>query len=528
MRCSMMFNRGLSLALVVWLVWALVAPIHAGAEAPFLPDGSGNILLVHSRTPGDTAAEGIEKLVTAGAAMGKTVDFGTPEQCAPVLDRYEYVILYDLADMEGAFATAVRKTHANLMVIGSQGMERYLKLTGNSDRITGQESQKNGLLTYTFPSGESCEGVVGWDTLYRCTSDGYESGLLQAGSSVYPFCAEVAGVRFVPVQDLHQTLVLSALMQEIVQWMWPYKDRPTEYAQFLVLDSVYPFMPASQLMQTVEQVEQTSIPYVISVMPLTANTEYPAMTQFCQVLAYAQSRGATIILHAPLLHKDIEDPEELAKLLTEMTMPYFDNGVYPVGIEVPLSWLHREPYLTVLERYRTVFVYDDGGSTGFDLDHHTSRISRQGHQLVFPLMKLDQTGISQLECYASATYIDCSTERDQLARYAEASRTGGRPFMDLREFNHTVWINSCSMIYEDRTVYLNGKRMDTTFQPVEYDENFDFQRSPLMRMSMDLKNQNRFLMAVVVILMTIFLSFIVYARRTMRKRFLSGSGNEKE
>ena len=47
-------------------------------------------------------------------------------------------------------------------------------------------------------------------------------------------------------------------------------------------------------------------------------------------------------------------------------------------------------------------------------------------------------------------------------------------------------------------------------------------------MSVDLQNQNRFLMVVVLILSVIFLSGIAYARRRMRKRFFSAPGNEKE
>lgn len=405
-------------------------------------------------------------------------------------------------------------------------MAHYLRLTGQE--LPPEEPQKNGRLRYTFPTGKECEGIVRWEQLYRLPSDGYESGVIEAGGESYPFCSQTAGARYIPVTDLSQTLILSAVTEEIVQWMWPYNDKPRDYAQFLVLDSVYPFMDPELLLDLVEAVEELSVPYVICVMPLTANFDYPAMTQFCQVLAYAQSKGASILLHAPILHKAVEDADELYERLTDMTMAYVRNGVYPLGIQVPLSWINQEPYLTVLKRYRTVFLYDDGAQSGFDLQAHTSLIARQGHQLVYPILDLDQSGISQLECFPAAAYADWGNQRNVFLQYAKNGKTAGKPYLDLRDYNHTVWLNNCYYSWQNRSVYLDGKLMELTFQPVEYDEQYDYQRSPLVRMSVDLRNQNRVLMVIVVILTGIFLGGIAYARHRMRKRFFSDPGKEKE
>lgn len=526
MKCSMMCKKGLALLTALLILCSLL--VCAGAEEQaFLPDGSGDILLIHSRILEEWEERSIEKLVTISAAMGKVVDFGTPEQCSDVLEEYEYVICYSLTDGTEEMARALQNSSSKLMFLGGQMMEAYLRLSGE-EALAKEEPQKNGRLRYSFPTGTECEGIVRWEHLYRFPSEGYESGVIQAGGRDYPFCCQVAGVRFIPVSDLRETIVLSAVTEEIVQWMWPYNDRPRDYAQFLVLDSVYPFMDPELLLDIVDAVEELSVPYVISVMPLNANYNYPAMTQFCQVLAYAQNKGATILLHAPILHKTVEDVQELYEKLTDMTMAYVSNGVYPVGIQVPLSWINREPYLTLLKRYRTVFVYDDGTESGFDLDAHTSLIARQGHQLVYPILDLDQSGISQLECFPSAAYADCGSQSDVFLQYAKNGKTAGKPYLDLRDYNHVVWLNNCYYSWRSRSVYLDGKLVDLSFRPVEYDTQFDYQRSPLVRMSVDLKNQNRVLMVIVVILTIIFLSGIAFARHRMRKRFFSAPGKEKE
>lgn len=523
----MMYKRGLILSLLVCL--ALLLPGRAAAEdAPVYPDGSAQVLLVHGDRLSEHGMQQVERLVAMVSAMGKTVDFGTQAQCAPVLESYPYVILYSLDSLDADFGAALKASGTKPMLLGSQTLQQYLLLIGREGRIRQAEPQNKGKLTYRFPTGRSYECIVKWDTLFSLRTDGYQSGTIQAGESSYPFCTQVVGARFVPVTDLSSTVVRGALMQEITYWMWPYQDRPRDYAQFLVLDSVYPFMPAQQLLDIIEGVEQLGIPYVISVMPQSRNSDFPAMRQFCQVLAYAQSRGATIILRAPVIRKDIEDIEELYERLTDMTNAYIDYGVYPLGIEVPYSWINREPYLTVLARYRTVFVYEDGGEHFFDPESHTSLISRQGHQLVYPRAELDQDGISQLQCYSSATYVDCSGDAARFLRYAELGKTGGIPFADLRDYSHRVWLDDRAVSYENGTVYVDGVMQDTTFRPVPYDSDYDFRRGALERMSMDLRGQNRLLMLGVAVLLVIFLTSIFYARRRMHKRFLSNRSGKEE
>lgn len=529
MRCNMMFKRW---AAAACLVLAALCCIHAQAETqePFLPDGSGDMLLIHDASPGSDKAEQVEQLVTMAAALGKVVDYGTQEECLDALGQYDYVVLYDLEQLEKEFGAALKKTNAGLMVIGGDTLRQYLTVRHLGKCILEEEPQRSGKLTYVFPTGKEYSCIAQWDSLFTLRSSSYESGSIQAGDSGYPFCTEIAGVRFIPLTDMSQPLIRAAVLEELTQWMWPYQDSPKAYAQFLVMDAIYPFMPADQVLEMVEQMQNTGVPYVISVMPLTGNYDYPAMKQFCQVLSLAQSQGATIILHAPIIHKTVDDVQELYEHLTDMTLAYIQNGVYPVGIQVPASWLNREPYLTVLGRYDTVFVYEDGQPTYFDLEAHTGKASRQGHQLVFPRIDVDAEGISQLQCYASATYVDCSGGAELLLRYAKAGREGGNPFADLKGYNHQVWLNGYSLTYENRTVYINGERRNTTFQPSEYDTDFDFHRSALTRISVDLANESQFLLALVAELMVVFLLGILYARRQMRHRFLTGGskGRDKE
>lgn len=519
MKCSTMCKKGLSAFLALWLCTLLSVPAFAAGETADWPEQPGSILLIYDKNADKDALIHIERILSMGTAMSKVIDLGTAEECKERMEEYDFIICYDIRQADTSLLQALDKSGAQLMILGGDLLERLLQFQGKGEVCTGEESGNMGRMSYTFPDGGEYETLVSWEAIPILAETEYESGVITAGSRQYPFCTKVERIQFIPVTDLSAELTRAALMQEIVMWMWPYNDAPPSYAQFLVLDNVYPFMPAQRLQEIVDAMLEKETPFVISVMPLEHNSEFPAMTQFCQVLAYAQANGASVILCAPIIHKDVQDVEELYEKLTAMTMPYIQNGVYPLGIQVPKSWTYEEPYRELLKRYSTVFIYDDGKSAGFQPEEHTSLFCRQGHKMVYPRMALDETGISRLQCYSSATYVDCTTEPERLAQYADNARRSNNPFMDLREYNHSVWLNDTSLVYSERVLYLNGEITALRYEPVEYDENFNFHRDALKKISVDLQNQNQMLIAIVVILIAVFGTMILFARRRMRKIF---------
>lgn len=521
MKCSMMYKRGLSAFLALWLCTLLSAPAFAAEEPADWPEQPGSILLIYDKNADKDALTHIEQILSMGTAVSRVMDVGTTEECKERMGEYEFIICYDIHQADVSLLRALDRSGAQLMILGGEVLERLLRFRGKGKVCTGEEAENMGRMSYTFPDGGEYETLVGWEAFPMLAETEYESGVITAGSRQYPFCTRVEGIQFIPVTDLSTELTRAALMQEIVTWMWPYNDAPPSYAQFLVLDNVYPFMPAQKLQEIVDAMLEKETPFVISVMPLEHNGEFPAMTQFCQVLAYAQANGASVILSAPIIHKDVQDAEELYEKLTAMTMPYIQNGVYPLGIQVPESWTYEEPYRELLKRYSTVFVYDDGKSTGFRPAEHTSLFCRQGHKVVYPRMALDDTGVSRMQCYSSATYVDCTTEPERLAQYADNARRSNNPFMDLREYNHSVWLNDTSLVYSERVLYLNGEITALRYEPAEYDENFDFQRDALKKISVDLQNQNQTLIVIVVALIIVFGVLILLARRQMRKIFFN-------
>lgn len=531
MSFNMTFKKLKKWARAGWFLCVLLAfPTWSSlaAQESVMPDDAGEILLVYDENPGEEAISNAEKIVNLASAMGKVIDYGSVPECTDGMDNYPYIICLDLHKTTEDFERQFLESSAERMVLGGSFMKEYLEQAGQGWRIRYEETQKKGRLVYGFTEGEEYEELIEAGECMDIWGARYQNGSIYIAGRKYPFCSQVGDVRFIPLTDFDGTLSEACLMWELQNWLWPYEDNPPDFAQYIVIDEVYPFMPAEDLLAIVQTLAKRQVPYIISVMPVSRNGDYPSMKQFCQVLAYAQKNKGMVVLHAPIIHKKVTDVEELYEELTLMTLPFVENGVYPMGIQVPYSWTNQEIYLEVLKRYRTVYVYDDGESSCFSMEAHTNTFCRQGHQAVYPLMELDDSGVSQLRCYSSAIYLDRSIGQEELLQIIEDNRVSANPFMDMWNLDHSVWLNDFWINYQDHILYLNGERTEITYEPAEYDEDYDFGRTALQKISLSLQSQNQALLVIVAITIVIFSSFIVYARVRNRKRFLYGKPKKRE
>lgn len=491
----------------------------------FSPDGSGNILLIHNNIPDDNEIINIEKIVMICTSLGKVVDYGSVNECQGIMDKYDNVIIYHIDEDAPELIRQIEAYNGRLMIIGSTFMKSVLYGVNRADLFIEEENQDKGTLTFSFDGNKYFEALAKADGLCQFEYGYYQNGKLEVAGKDFPFCAQVYKARFIPITEFTEKLEYAALINEIEYWLWPYNNDTPDFAQYIVLDQVYPFMPASVLLEKVDTLIDAQMPFVISVMPVTQNTDYPAMQQFCQVLSYAQANGAVIIMHAPIIHKKLSDTEadvaELCQKMTEMTMAYVDNGVYPMGIQVPYHWLNKQPYQDLLGRYRTVFVYDDGEKSAFDIKAHTSFYTRQGHQSVFPMVELEEKGASSLNSFSSALYYDMTDEDVRLIDIIEVTSKSGTPFKNLKDANHSVWLDNYVIQYVDGQLVLNGEDASFNYEVKEYDEEFQYHRELLERITVSLQNQNKVLMIIVVVVIFIFGSFILLARKRQRQRFLS-------
>ena len=510
--------RLLILGLCALLLAARGLPARAEADSSTEP---AQVLMLYDGRNLMTSREDVEIFCRIMTSLGKSLAFGDVRDFGADLSEYEYVVCYRLEEIGAQAMAAIRDYPGNLLILGSRFMARYLNETGRSELILREGTLDRGVLRYEFSADEIFEEIVDAEDAALFQTEGEERGTISVNGESYPFWSRIAGVRFSPVTSLAQELAQAALMQELSDWMWPYLNAPPAYSQYLVLDEIYPFMDPELLLRQIDALLADKVPFVLSVMPIYDNTSYPAMAQFCQVLQYAQKNGGFIIIRAPIIQAVERNTEEMFQILTDGLQAYVDNGVYPLGIEVPMRWTYDDYYLELMRRYRTAFVFDDGMPSGFDPSGAGSnQLYYNYHQLVMPAIALDRLGVSHLTCYSSAVYLKSyETDAAQIHDVVSVMKGLRAPFGNLWKLDHSVWANDLFEIYENGTLRVNGEPVELTYAPTEFDADYDYNRDIIQRITVSIKEQNRLLTVATAAIVLMFSAFIFYLRRANRRSF---------
>ena len=514
--CNMTCKRFcLMAALLVFAMFPTLALAQEEGEPP-----AAELLLLYDESNHHLSVEDVERFCFMASSMGKSLAFGDIKDFQDSLDHYDHIICYRLEDVSEESLEAIRDYQGELFIFGSAFMKRYLSAMDRSELVLWESGFDRGVMTYAFSPEAAFETIVDAEGLIRFQAESEGPGTVTVNGQAYPLVSQVAGARFTPMTSLSTELAQAAVIKELADWLWPYTDLAPDYNQYLVLDSVYPFMDAGALLDQVNALIEEGLPFVISVMPLYENTSYPAMTQFCQVLQYAQQNGGFIVMHAPIIQAVAPDMDEMHAVMTEALVGYLNQGVYPLGLEVPMRWTYDDFFLEIMRRYRTVFVYDDGTNSGFSLDAGQNQLYGNAHQLVMPVIELDDTRASYLTCYSSAVYLDASqTGVEQIHELAALMKNERVPFQNLWELTHSVWGNDVSLRYESAVLRLNGEAVAITYEPTPYDEDYDYQRDIIQRVTISIQSQNKVLQALTVIVVVMFAMFMLHLRRLNKRSF---------
>ncbi len=482
--------------------------------------GDADILLLHENAISDAQLDSLRILADTATALGKSMEIGTPEQAGGLYVHYSLILCYDL-QQDASLAAELVQSGAKLLVLGGELLPDCVQAADPSQVVSSaEESVTGGVLRFQFFNQKEFESIVDLpEHLYTGAAE-YESGTLEAIGKEYPFCMQIAGIRYVPLTDLTADLARAALMQEISDWLWEYSGFPPQKGQYLVLDGVYPYMPAQELQDRVELFLQAGLPFVISVMPVYQNTDYPAMQQFCEVLRYAQSGGGAVILHAPILRSAASSKEDFNAVITDALEAYTSQGVYPLGFDVPYSWTWDTDALEWMRRSRSIFVYTDTDAPDFTRDTRQNLLYYNYNALVLPALQLDDEGANSVLQFSAARRIPASLSLDQLQAALDAAQSDSSPYYSLWDSEQSVWADSFHLSWKNGSLTLNDAPCSLTYTPQDYPEDYDYKRNTLQRFTVSIQNESHFLIGMVSVVILLFVLMILYARRQQRLHFL--------
>lgn len=485
----------------------------AAEETPF--DDGGDFLIIYPEHPSSEVVNCVEILADIASSFSKNADFTFPAKAIKHLDKYDYLIIYALTGNETELIEALGEYDGHIMIMGYDFMNAYLVSEGDEGFISASDESEGAVLYYSFDDMQTFEKSVVIDRIqsYAVGEDAYHNGNIVVRDELIPFFCQIGRIRYCPLLDFSGSLTKAALMQEITNWQWPYEDSPPDFTQYLVIDEVYPFMPCSMLMEKIQVCIDEGIPFVLSVMPIYLHDDYPAMQQFCEVLKYAQDNGGAVILHAPIENGRIEDWDAYRALITQTTISYTDMGVYPLGLEAPKSWIWDEERLGFMRRYKTVFIYDDNKDSAFDINAETNLLYFNYHQLIMPIISLDNTGLSYITNHATAIYFDSRDDTKLLLEQIDAMKNSAVPLQSLWEVQQSVWADNFHLSQANRQVEINSERQPPIdYVPQEYPSDYNYKRNTIERITVSLQSENKGLILFSGIATVVFLSMIIYAR----------------
>lgn len=290
------------LALAAGLLLLLI-PAQARADVT-------RLLILNDEQTSETSAAATDVLRRFALYSSWTCTFVSSED-VPDTDGYTAVIICTDPNraLNASVALAIQESKLPVFVIGAGGLAELTKTQVYEGSLTLRLQTQANAANDMLLSGNSL--------LLMKESGESLGGQIFVGAQAFPLCQTAGNITHLAYFDPSQEAQCAFLSTLLQTWLWPYKNSPTAYGQYLVLDRIYPFADPERLLSLVEMLETQNVPYVLCVMPIYANADYPAMKRFCEVLRYAQSRGAGIVMHVPqvtLANVTVEDLQKISPM----------------------------------------------------------------------------------------------------------------------------------------------------------------------------------------------------------------------
>ncbi len=145
-----------------------------------------------------------------------------------------------------------------------------------------------------------------------------------------------------------------------------YFGRKDEGFMYVLIDKVSPFDSVKMLESIAESFYSAGIPFVMSIMPVYYNTDYPSFKRYVNVLRYIQSKNGSLIMHEPIVTGNELVGEDIDVRMPKVFETFKQNGVhvfdesmhpYEVSLKM-LAAIHPQNELFISLPIDTVIKYE--------------------------------------------------------------------------------------------------------------------------------------------------------------------------
>lgn len=515
MNFNMMFKRLASLFVAVLMLTGLFKAYCIDAEE----NTETKILVIYDNNLSEEGQLSLQNIVKLLTYMQHSVSFLDEAEAYDEIASYNYIICYDVHSSSEALLEALAKRGTKVLIIGGNILDRYMNKKGYMLK-TSRIDKAIYTASYEYKEAERLEAFVELDSVSIINSPAeYSRGSLSSYGVKTALYTGHGDLLYVPIADMMLPISEVAFSNEAAYWLWPYTGSPRAQMQYIVLEGVYPFYPPEQLLKIVNYLEELSVPYIISVMPIYQNGDYPAMKRFCEVLRYAQANNGSVIMKAPKTFYKADDKELIWEYLTTATEAYMNYGIYPLAIELPEDYMFSETGREVYRRYSTVFWFEtESDEAAIKLQEQINIIYYDGHKMVGKAVYNDVSGRYTTGFHSTAIYLDVYDEFNNIKRQVETAIRSELPMKSLLEADNTVYINNAKIQSSGGLILVDGKAVSREYTPFVY-EDFDYHKGFLEKIVLDIGGVSNRLLILVVSASIVFLLLLISGRITLKRRF---------
>ncbi len=311
----MMMRKIVAALLLIALV--LVVPPAKSVNAD-----AGEVLLVYNNK--DEMAT-ISNLIRACGMVPTAID--SVAYSSDIIKNYEYIVLQDATPLGDVLQSDKRP-----VCIGNEFKE-----------IPGMETDTiNRKMHAQLDVYNNTQSVIISQELTYITSHGGEPvGSMSFNGQTHPLGVITDSIMFAPY--LNQGDMSAFAVAEMLNVYFGKQDGGKMY---IMVDEVYPFDDIDTLQMTAEKFYENGMPFIMSIMPVYYNTDYPAYKRYTDTLRYIQSKSGSLVMHYPLVTdnelvgESLEDRMETAyESLEQNGVHVYDEKLFPY--EVSLDMLMR-------------------------------------------------------------------------------------------------------------------------------------------------------------------------------------------
>ncbi len=332
-----------------------------------------------------------------------------------------------------------------------------------------------------------------------------------------PVFGEQAGkLAYVPSfrPNAEDTAAMAALLAD---WMGPIPS-PSAY---LLIKEMYPFSDLNLLLTLSDRLYEAGIPFMLAVRPVFNNLDQPAMKRYAQSIKYAQSRGASIVIQAPVVASTIARGDGQLKVkISSFIDVLAAEGVAPLGVVSELYWSFDSIYAE-----EGMSLFDSAVLLPDEKRMHRAR-TNESKPFSSSLFAIDSSiwlpelgsagGSEQASDYplSSAQTANMPNTEEELDELVERLIAHWMQYGDYRFKEHAVRTASHTIQSDSGVLLINGKSIGIDMEKPALEQ---IQDEAAVDEESLLSMENNILIAVIIVSLLIF-GYLIYLGYQLYRR----------